>query len=53
MNINIYYKSYRNAIKSLISPFKENLSTQARQIIANHFAASRIIRTLYELIEYK
>lgn len=53
MNINMYYKSYRRGIKSLISPFRESLSTRIRQNIANHYAASRIIRILYELIEFK
>lgn len=53
MNMNIYYKSYQRAIKSLLSPFKESLSTNALQNIANHYAASRTIRILYELIEYK
>lgn len=53
MNINIYYKSYQKTIKSLLSPFKESLSTNALQNVANHYAASRIIRVLYELIEFK
>lgn len=53
MNINTYYKSYRKGIKSLISPFRENLSTQVCQTIANHYATLRIIRILYDLIEYK
>uniref|UniRef100_A0A2S2PIK9 Uncharacterized protein n=1 Tax=Schizaphis graminum TaxID=13262 RepID=A0A2S2PIK9_SCHGA len=52
LNINTYYKSYRKAITNLISPFKESLSTSARQNIASHYAASRIIRISYELIEY-
>lgn len=49
----MYYKTYRKGIKSLISPFKESLSTHVRQIIANHYAVSKIIRISYELIEYK
>lgn len=53
LNINIYYKSYRKAIKNLLSPFRESLSTPARQNISSHYAASRIISILYELIEYK
>lgn len=53
MNISMYYKSYRKGIKSLISPFKESLSTRVRQNIANHYAASRIFTILYELIEFK
>lgn len=53
MNITMYFKSYRKGIKSLISPFRESLSTHTRQNIANHYAASRTIRILYELIEYK
>lgn len=51
--INIYYKSYCKGIKSLISPFKENLSTHTRQNIAHHYAASKVIKILYELIECK
>ncbi|XP_050064276.1 uncharacterized protein LOC126553127 [Aphis gossypii] len=44
LNINIYYKSYRKAIKNLLSPFRESLSTPARQNISSHYAASRIIK---------
>lgn len=51
--MNIYYKSYQKAIKSLLSPFKESLSTNALQNIANHYAATRIIRVLYDIIEFK
>jgi len=53
MNINIYYKVYRKGIKSLLSPFRESLSTHTRQNIANYYAKSKIMRILYELIEYK
>lgn len=53
MNINMYYKSYQKGIKSLISPFRECLSTPTRHNIASHYAASKVISILYELIEYK
>lgn len=53
MNLSMHYKSYRKGIKSLISPFRETLTTDTRQNIANHYAASRIIRVLYAFIEYK
>lgn len=44
---------YRNGIKSLLSPFRESLSTHTCQNIANYYAESKIMRILYELIEYK
>lgn len=53
INISMYYKSCRKGIKSLLSPFRENLPRFILQNIANHYAASRTIRILYESIEYK
>lgn len=53
MNVNIHYKSCRKGIKSLLSPFRENLPLGVLQNIANYYAASKIIRILFESIEYK
>lgn len=53
MNTSMYYKSCRKGIKSLLSPFRERLPNCVLRNIANYYAASRIIRILYESIEYK
>lgn len=53
MNLSMHFESYKKGIKSLLSPFKESLSTHNRRHIVNHYATSKIIRVLYELIECK
>lgn len=53
MNITIFYKTYKKGVKGVLSPFRENLSTHTCKNIANHYAASRLMKILYELIDYK